>query len=577
VLFHGGAPGAWVAFTSPRRVVAAWKTADVIPALEEIERRAALEKLHAAGFIAYEAAPAFDPALPAFSPSSLPLLWFGLYTSPEPFLLPDIQGVPSPVPRDWTPTVTREEYRNAIAAIKDHIVRGDTYQVNYTFRLRAPFDQDPLGLFACLMRAQETRHAAFLDIGSHAVASVSPELFFELENGLLSSRPMKGTAKRGLTLEEDRERAEWLASSEKNRAENVMIVDMIRNDMGRVAEAGTVRVPRLFEVERYPTVWQMTSLVEARTQKSPADIFRALFPCASITGAPKRRTMEIIRELETTPRGIYCGAIGHIRPDGGMRFNVAIRTVVVDKAARQAEYGVGGGVLWYSETEDEYEECMTKARVLGTGRPVFSLLETLLWEPGKGYALMEEHLERLSGSAEVFGFAPAAENARAELLALAATLPACPHKVRLLADSRGGVSLSATPMEGRQNGPVRLALAKIPVDPSDMFLYHKTTHRAVYEAARAGAEGADDVLLVNTRGELTETAIRNVALELDGVLCTPPASCGLLAGTYRGRMLAEGRILERVLTVGDLGRAARIVVMNSVRGMEDAVLVAPSG
>ncbi|MFP4476065.1 MAG: aminodeoxychorismate synthase component I [Desulfatibacillaceae bacterium] len=571
VVLRDDANASWLCHENPVHVVSAHRLDEVAPCLARVESLGESEGLHAAGFISYEASPAFDPAQATREPGPLPLLWFGLYDKPRVIDLPPIDGRPSNVPADWEATVDRGEYARAIAAIKEHIGAGETYQVNYTFRLRSPFSDDPWEMFAHLMACQRTIHAAYVDTGRHVVCSASPELFLELAGDTLRSRPMKGTAARGRTLAEDTAHADWLHHSEKNRAENVMIVDMIRNDMGRVADAGTVHVPSLFDVERYPTVWQMTSLVEARTKRSATDILTALFPCASITGAPKCRTMEIIAELETTPRGVYCGAVGHISPGRRMRFNVAIRTVCVDRERRSAEYGVGGGVLWYSETADEFEECKTKARVLRERRPEFSLLETLLWRPEEGFFLEGYHLDRLLESAEYFQTPITRDAVRDVLERAAAGLPALPHRIRLLVDRDGRATTEAYRL-GSMPNPVRLVLAREPVDSRNPFLYHKTTNRGVYDSPRASAKEADDVLLYNERGEITETTIANVVARLDGRLVTPPVSCGLLAGTFRRWLLDRGEVEEAVIRTDDLARATELFVVNSVRGMLAAML-----
>jgi para-aminobenzoate synthetase/4-amino-4-deoxychorismate lyase len=405
VILHDAARGQWLSFREPARVLEARQVEAVLPALREAEALVNERGLYAAGFISYEAAPAFDPSFRARpAGDDFPLLWFGLYSRPE------VVAPPPPGPMlegEWKPSVTRAEYAAAIDCIQAHIARGDTYQVNYTFRLRRAFDGDAWALFGALAQAQQAAYAAYVDLGRYAICSVSPELFFARDGRQVTARPMKGTAPRGRWSAEDRSKAAWLRGSEKNRAENVMIVDMLRNDLGRVAEVGSVRVPRLFEVERYPTVWQMTSTVTAETGVSTADLLAALFPCASITGAPKTRTTQIIAELEGEPRRIYTGLLGYFGPEQRAQFNVAIRTVLVDRAKGQAEYGVGGGIVWDSIAADEYEECRHKARVLSDPRPHFALFETLLWSPeAGGYWLLDYHLRRLERSAEYFGFAP---------------------------------------------------------------------------------------------------------------------------------------------------------------------------
>ncbi len=582
VVVQDPAAGGWLRFSQPAEIITAERLHQVGPAVQRLAAGVAAG-WHAAGWLSYEAAPAFDAALRTHpADGALPLVWFGLFPAPE-VIPPPAPGAGGYSLGAWTPTVTEAGYHAALVRIKDHIARGDTYQVNYTYRLRAPFAGDPWALFVDLAAAQRAAHGAYVDTGRWAACSASPELFFQLEGRRLTARPMKGTAARGRTLAEDEAQAAWLQASEKNRAENVMIVDMLRNDLGRVARLGSVAVPTLFAAERYPTLWQMTSTVTAESAAGLPELLAALFPCASITGAPKPRTMRLIAELETTPRRLYTGAIGYLTPGSletrRARFNVAIRTALVNRAAGQAEYGVGGGIVWDSDPAEEWEESQLKARVLRPAPPAFELLESLRWEPEHGYFLLERHLARLQASAVYFGWPVEAAAARARLAALAAALPAVPHKVRLLADSAGGLRAEAAPLPAwppdggaPAAAPVRLQVAPRPVSSADIFLFHKTTHRAVYEAARAACPAADDVVLWNEHGDLTETCLSNLALELDGVWVTPPVASGLLAGTYRAQLLAEGRLCERRLPRAGLAQATRLAVINSVRGWRPAQL-----
>jgi para-aminobenzoate synthetase/4-amino-4-deoxychorismate lyase len=378
---------------------------------------------------------------------------------------------------------------------------------------------------------------------------------------------MKGTAARGLTQTEDQAQAEALRTSEKEQAENVMIVDMVRHDLGRVAETGSVTVPHLFEVEKYPTVWQMTSTIEDRTTASLCEIFQALFPPASITGAPKVRTMEIIAQLEPSPRRIYTGAIGFVAPGRRAQFNVAIRTLLLDRRTGQAEYSVGGGITWGSQPEAEWQECRDKARILTTRVPAFSLLETLVWTAEEGYFLLARHLQRLEQSRLYFGFKVDLPAVRLELDRLAARLAQKRQKVRLLVTREGRITLEAEALSAPDPAPPRVMLASGPADSSDPFLYHKTTNRGLYEAARAACPGCDDVLLFNKRGEVTESTIANLAVEIEGKLCTPPVQCGLLPGTLRADLLERGELFERSITVEEMLRSPRVFLLNSVRGM----------
>jgi len=413
---------------------------------------------------------------------------------------------------------------------------------------------------------------------------------------------MKGTSARGLIFDQDREQADILQRSEKNRAENVMIVDMVRNDMGRIADPGSVYVSRLFEVEQYPTVFQMTSTVECRSSATFPDILKALFPCASITGAPKIRTMQIIKELELGPRGVYTGCIGYVSPGRKARFNVAIRTVCVDKQEGTAEYGVGGGIVWDSNVENEYEECRVKTAVLMEKTPDFELLESILWEPENGYFLLERHLSRLKRSAEYFGFVVnlpeikrclteqakrmAGEDEQNYLPTpstidhhLSAIVPSTQglgttaepstmrsFKLRLRVTDEGKVAIEREPLSDTTSmRPWRVTLAEHSIDSKNPFLYHKTTNRVVYDRARLSAAGYDDILLWNEHGEITESTMANVVIERDGKLVTPPVKCGLLPGLFREWLLDHGEIEEGIVTVEDVRNAERLFLINSVR------------
>ena len=562
----------WLHFARLGEVVTAVAPAEVAPALAKVEAAVSEQGLHAAGYMAYEAAAAYDLSVHPPLADASPLLWFGLYAAAETVSLPAPSA--SCQLSEWRPSLSVTDFRHAVGRIKAYIAAGHTYQVNLTFPLQSEFHGDPWTLFQQLV-AQQAGCAAYLDTGRFVICSVSPELFVRRAGEMLLSRPMKGTSQRGRTLAEDRTRMAWLQQSEKDRAENLMIVDMIRNDMGRIAEVGTVRVPHLFAAERYPTLLQMTSTVTARTRRSWSEIMAAMFPCASVTGAPKIRTMQIIRELEPEARGVYTGAIGFLSPSGEGQFNVAIRTLVLDRQTGQARYGVGSGIVWDSQADAEYEECLLKAAVVRRPRASFKLLESLLWEPESGYFLLEEHLARLADSAEYFGVPADLKEIRSALVAAASDLTE-PVKVRLLVDLDGAAAVQVEPLGAdRLAEPVRVKLAAEPVDSADPFLYHKTTCRQTYERALAGRGDCDDVLLWNERGEVTETGNSNVVLALGGELSTPHQFSGLLAGTFRGWLLAHGRIRERVITLADLRRAEGVYLINSVRRWRRAVICDP--
>lgn len=579
VLVRDPVQNCWMHFRQPQATVSAGRVEDVLPALYELQERLEGRDLYAAGFVAYEAAPAFDPALKAKPPGSFPLLWFGIYDPPR--LIPDrhlmrYRAADQLCLPAWRASITREDYDAAIARIKDYIARGDTYQVNYTYRLRTLFRGDPLAYFLELARVQNALYAAYIDLEDFTICSASPELFFRLDEDRLSSRPMKGTAARGLTQREDAAQAGWLRRSEKNRAENIMIVDMVRNDIGRIARLGSVAADDLFAVEKYPTVWQMVSTVSGETSAGLPDIFRALFPPASITGAPKPRTMEIIAELEPEARSIYTGCAGYIAPGRRAQFNVAIRTVCLDKRSGCAEYGVGGAITWDSLDSAEFDECQTKARILAVRLPDFCLLETILWAPGKGYFLLESHLQRLRDSAAYFSFPLDEPRVLGWLDGLSRDFGPYCYKVRLVVAEDGQVTAQAERLpEAPPDKVLRVCLAPGPVDPGDAFLYHKTTNREVYSRAMAARPGYDDVILWNDSGELTESCFANLVVELDGELVTPPVDCGLLPGTYRAWLLEKGQVKERVIPVADLDRCSRLFLVNSVRGQRQANIQDP--
>ncbi len=552
-------PDRWLAFADPVRVLGGGAS-DVRPVLREVERLTR-DGLHAVGFVTYEAGSAFG--LPAhIAASDLPTVWFAFF---DPKSVRHVDRPVADAPYDLGvvhPTLDRASFGRAFDEIKGRIAAGDTYQANLTFKMTARFDGDSRSLFADLVEAQQGNYSAYVSLENYAICSASPELFFELDGLAIRTRPMKGTSRRGLTAADDRLQRDALHSSAKERAENVMIVDMMRNDLGRVAEIGSVVVPELFAIERYPTVWQMTSLVTARSQAPLDEVFAALHPSASVTGAPKVRTMEILCGLEQAPRGIYTGAIGYVPPDGNAVFNVAIRTAVVDRVRGIVEFGVGSGVVWDSSADAEYDECLLKGAVLGR-RPVgFELLETIRWTPEKGFFLLDRHLDRLGESADYFGF-PCPRTAILAALETAVAGSPGPVRARLLVDAQGAVRVEQAPLAASA-GPLRVRVAAGPVDAENLWLFHKTTNRRVYDEARAAVSACDDVILWNARREVTEAATANVVVELAGERVTPPTASGLLGGTFRAELLAHGEIVERIVTLEQLAASSRVWLINSV-------------
>lgn len=553
--------------------IVAHRLDEVVEALAAAEQAAAAGSW-VAGYVAYEAAPAFDAAYRVIDRQAddvhhwLPLVWFGVFDERRDEV-PAESRSGSYALGEWRSQTSRSEYDKAIGRIREHIRQGDTYQVNYTMRLRAAFSGDPSALYHDLCAAQSGGYGAYLDTGRFRVLSASPELFFERTGSRLVARPMKGTAPRGRFPAEDEMLRDELVASVKDRAENVMIVDLLRNDIGRIAEFGSVQTERLFEAERYDTVWQLTSTISAdvHAEVGLVETFQALFPCGSITGAPKVRTMEIIAKNERHSRGVYCGALGYLAPPGAegpdMAFAVPIRTVVLDLVDGEAEYGVGGGIVYDSSAENEYEEAAVKARILTRSRSVFQLLETMAWSPGTGVELLEAHLARMASSARYFGYPLDTEGIRRAIDDLTGEEPV---RLRILADRGGSFELERRPMPSTAESPFVVTVDLDPVDTSDPFLFHKTTMRTMYDERRVRHPDADDVILVNERAEITESTIANVLVLLDGSWVTPPIESGCLAGVGRQQLINHGEVSERVISFEDLATADEVQLVNSVRG-----------
>ncbi len=567
----------WLRFQNPQTIIATKNINEAREALENVEALVNDKNWHAVGFVSYEAARAFDSAFQTFESNDFPLIWFGLYEKPT--SLKNLKNFNDQTFPSFKSNQTSETYNKAIRKIKDYIAQGKTYQVNYTMRLASNFEFDSFTLFAHLAQTQN-KYAAFIETDEFAICSASPELFFELNGETIFSKPMKGTVKRGRTTKEDLVNSNWLRASEKNRAENVMIVDMIRNDLGKIAQVGSVHVKELFTIEKYSTVFQMTSTVQAKTNASVAKIFSALFPCASITGAPKVSAMKIIKELETSPRKIYTGSIGYIAPNRQARFNVAIRTALIDKKNKTVEYGVGGGIVWDSEEKDEFEEALLKAKVLtNPPQPEFSLFETLLWTKDNGYFLLDKHIARLKDSAEYFDFEFSEEKVESYLSHIVAesndgrrrtdVSGLSKWRIKVILNKSGQLSHEMKELN-LQEKVFKVCLAKEPINSSDAFLFHKTTHREVYE--KSMQKGFDDVLLFNENGELTEFTIGNLVVEQNGELFTPPVACGLLAGTFRAHLLETGKIKEKIIYKHELSNFSKIYLINSVRKWVEAEL-----
>lgn len=565
-------------FERPLSIVRADEPAEVDGALAELSR-AQKKGLYAAGFLSFELGLLFEPKLARRLPPDrkVPLLMFGVFERPNNLSNAEVErwlearGTSYSL-KDIQPNLQQGAYNERFGRILDYIGAGDIYQLNLTFKAKFGFEGSRAALYRELRRKQRVAHGAFVETDNFSLLSLSPELFIEADEKRILTRPMKGTAPRGFTAAEDEERKAWLESDIKSRAENLMIVDLMRNDLSRIAKPGSVRVPDLFTVETFETVLQMTSGVEGALSPDCdfSRIIRALFPPGSVTGAPKLRAVEIIRELESEPRGVYTGAIGFLSPHGGCHFNVAIRTLYIGRDGK-GEAGIGSGIVQDSRARSEYEECLLKLKFL-TDPPAeeFELIETLRFDWSSGYILLQRHLDRLEQSASRLGFrCPRAEIVCA-LYEHAARLSGPSHRVRMTLSREGRISIGSTALPPPPPRGFTFAIAPNRVDPSNLFLYHKTTNRRMYDDTRKALNavtGCDEVLFLNTLGELTEGSFTNLFLEINGEMLTPAVSCGLLSGTLRQDLIEQGQVREAVLTLDDLARASGVWLGNSVRGL----------
>ncbi len=555
------------AFDHPSQILVAHTLAQVRPLLDSVQVLSQQGRW-CVGYLRYEAAPAFDAAFSVHAVDS-PLAWFAVFDQALPWPEEATHGAAA---IEWRPSLSRVEFDQQMARIHEAIAAGELYQINYTALLDGQFQGNAQALFRALHRAQPKGYAAFIDTGDEQVLSVSPELFFDWQGDQILVRPMKGTAPRGANAQEDAQQVEWLQTSPKERAENVMIVDLIRNDVSRIAQPFSVNVPRLFHVETLPTVLQMSSDVVATTRPGTTltDVFAALFPCGSITGAPKVRAMQMIKALEPQARGVYCGAIGVLRPGGHATFNVAIRTVTLQGSA--ARCGIGSGITADATAEGEWQEWRHKRGFLERASQPFNLLETLRLESGQLRDALA-HLARMARAGAHFSYPFALDRAQQALDQLASVHPAGIWRVRLQLTAQGQFDAQAFAL-AEPPAPVTLQLARGAFEACDSeFVRFKTTHRAHYDAFAPTNPAIFDTLLWNRHGEITECTRGNIALLLDGQWVTPPLHCGLLGGVARQKFLEAGRLVEAVVPVTDLPRATEFAFVNSLRGWMEARLL----
>ena len=568
-------------FLQPTRVLIASQLDELPGVFAEIE--IALQRgFYVAGFLAYECGYHFEPIDQAAPPSEAPLAWLGVYEHPRIFDHSRPAGRQHSSREVRTHALTNrfpgalgipeDQYFANILKIKEYIAAGDTYQVNFTDSVSMHTTSSPADLFATLATRQPVSYSALINMGASSILSFSPELFFRIQGGKIEMRPMKGTMARAASEDEDREVPRRLQNDAKNRSEHVMIVDLLRSDLGRICAPGTVLTDDLFTAEKYPTLYQMTSAVKGTLlpNLNYYDIFRGLFPSGSITGAPKIRTMQIIRELERKARGAYCGAIGFIAPHGLSVFSVAIRTLTMKDGV--ATMGVGGGIVAESEPRAEYNESLLKAAFLAEPDRSFKLIETLLWDGG--FHFLSQHLDRLQSSSTHFEFVFERAVIAAQLQELSTSLrPGLRYKIRLLLAVDGQATIQSTECAQRHGCP-RYSGSRTHLIRR-YFLQHKTTRREMYDRShhRARLAGFDDTLFVNERDEITEGATNNIFIEKAGRWFTPPLSSGVLPGIYRRHLLeSHAGATERVLTLEDLRQADQLYICNAVRGLRKATL-----
>jgi len=554
----------------PSGEIIAWSIEAVRPALEAL-RKALGEGKHVAGYLAYDAAYALDPKLWALARHGAgPLLWFGIFDG---FSTPDEPPLGDPAAA-WTsrpsPRVAKSDYLAAAQEVRDHLYAGDFYQANLTFGCDVTVRGDPLAAYAKLRQRSKAGWAGIVRHPAGWLLSLSPEQFFTIRGDMIEAKPMKGTAPRRSDAAADRAEVSKLEGDPKQRAENMMIVDLLRNDLARVAEAGTVAVPELFCVESFPTVHQMVSRVTAKLRENvdPVTVLETLFPCGSITGAPKLAAIQALRRLEHEPRGAYCGSMGWIEPGGDASFNVLIRTLELLDGAQTARLGLGSGLVVDSVLEDEWAECLLKGEFVAPDRQEFDLIETMKFDPHTGVIDLDRHLDRLKNAAADFQFEFDRHAARNELQA-ATFRRKDAAVVRLLLSPKGSIAIEVKELPQTPPGAVDVVVRPLPVDPSDFRLRYKTTAKDVLKQVRRDA-GAFEAVFTDPEGRLTEGSFTNIFVERGDKLVTPPLERGLLPGLLRQRLIDEGQAEEGDLRPDDLSQG--FLIGNMVRGLIKARL-----
>ncbi|MCP4650520.1 MAG: aminodeoxychorismate synthase component I [PVC group bacterium] len=579
-------------FTDPLDIISSHEPQNIKSCLRQLQKIID-EGYYASGFLSYEAGYSFEDIFLSKTRSTFPLLWMGIFKKPLIFnhttgkfinnnfdftaISQSLQKKAKHKIKNLHLNISRRKYLDDIKKIKHLISAGDTYQVNHTMKYKFNFKGSPFALYQDLRNNQPVSYSAFIRNPDFNILSFSPELFFRQNNCNLTVKPMKGTIKRGKTRQEDKINKNNLRNDLKNKAENIMIVDLLRNDLGKISKTGSVKTSQIFNVEEYKTLLQMTSTVTSKIKKNISldQLFSGIFPSGSITGAPKIHTMQIIKNIEKEKRNIYTGSIGFISPTRKTVFNVAIRTILLQK--NKGEMGIGSGITYSSKAQSEYSECKLKAQFLK--QPTFKLIETILWSETEGFPLLAFHLKRLKKSAGFFGFVYNKNLLKKQLREKVKRLSQDKnYKIRLLLHKNGALTIASTPLvKPAKTDTPQVILSPHTIHSDNTFFYHKTTRRRLYnnQYRRYKQQGFHDVIFLNKKNEITEGTISNIFIKKKGVFYTPPISCGLLPGTFREYFLKQNpeKTREKILTEKDLQKADAIYCTNAVQGMVKVRLV----
>lgn len=549
-------------FKNPLKIITASAIDEVTDQLAKVEQFVK-KGYYAVGFISYEASSAFNPKFVTKMPNQFPLIWFGIFKEP---IMDELQRTKRFHFQNWELQMSKNDFTNSFNEINEQLKNNIIKQINFTARYETKFLGDAYSYYKQLKKAQQAKYCAFIKTEQFEILSASPELFFEMNGTEIKMRPMKGTIGRGLTYEDDINKKMWLKQSEKNKYENELALQLVYEELEKITLKNSITIDEKYRVEQYPTLFQMTSTIKGKLKNDTSliDILSASFPAASITGTPKKEVMQLIRDVENSPRHIYCGAIGYLTPENEAIFNVPIRTVMIDRQTKKATYGVGGAMTNQSMLDEEFLELHTKGKVLYTKRPSFKLLETFGLIDGR-YVVFDNHLNRLQRSAQYFNFRINLNEIEHKLYSIKEMYRTGNWRVRLLVDDSGNFKVETEQFESIDY-PVPVTLSKKPIEINNPFLYHKTTYREMYKQHMINDNKTFDILLWNDKKEITEFTIGNIVVDFNGELFTPPVKSGLLPGTFREQLLRENKIKERTIYIDELKDCSAIWFINSVRG-----------